>query len=389
MKFLKFILGIIIVFSLTITSTLFFVYQSLNRSILSYDENIKFLTSTESKSEMGDLISRNAASQNLPETYFDYDSQSFAAFVNSMAENTMAYLFLKEDTIKEFDKGFINEITGIIVETAINNATQENSTLALMMSNLENIDVETAKLGLIQVFNENDISYTLSEIDEIVANVYSEIPTEEKLISELTYFLSNKIVFEFNPEKAIEGMLFLPRLVNEKINSIFGKWFLIGLVLLVLLTVTIFFKRRSVFIIIFISAVLSIIPLQLFKSFAIKIMQDSISNLEVFSSYYNNMINAFSKSIDFMSILAGLIVLIFLIINIFLIIRERKKSDYSNQDRYVKARTAVAIILVLGIGYVNYSVYSEIEEVKTIIEDGSIEREFQNFDNILNIKFDL
>ncbi len=394
MKFLKIIIGILIVVLSIVTTTLFLAYQTLNYSFLSYDENINALNQIDYKSYVIEQLAENqldeieGLSELVENTSIkDLNLGSLNYFIDTFIENSLSYLFLKTDDLEPFNKQFVDDFKNQSIASVIN-PILNNDIYNSLIENIDQVDPVVAKKALTDLFDNKGISYTDEEVEGIITNLYNGTPSKEKLRDELAAFIGNKIKIGFYPEKMVKRLLYAPRLATSKLAYIIGQLVLMEIGLLLLLLIVVLFNRNGVFASILITTIVSILLLQMLRlARSMKIMTEVADN-SLLEDYYGYMSTILVKYINYISIAAIVFLVILIVIN--LVMSKRVKNRVQKKEkRYRFLRFIVSVALVVAISYVGYMAYSEVNETYQALEKYDIEKDLENIDGVFEFKFEL
>ncbi len=399
MKVIKVLIGILILLSLVLTATVFFTYQAFNYSFLSYDENVAILSNGAFfKAAIEDLadveIDEIKGLKQLlkDENLANFNKTGIAKFINSAFQNSLAYVFLKNDKLQQFDKQFIYDFKNDSISAVLNTAT-DNAAYDALAENLKHVDQATAKTALSKMLEGANIEFNEQDVDKILAKLYNDgEPTREKLTKALNDFANEKITIVFEPEKAIEKALYVPRTVVKSLDDIFGKLLLINIVLLILLLIVTIYRRNAVALWLFFSALLSLALLQLLRIIRYQSILEQFEDSKMLSSYYEKMSALFIRNINYISIamLAATAALIIILLIWNKLSPSRDKDDPTH--RFKTVRLLLTIAIIGAIGYFNYIGYNDVKELQDNLKSYDFEKEFENLDNfedIFEFKIDL
>ncbi|PID81302.1 MAG: hypothetical protein CR995_00045 [Clostridiales bacterium] len=395
MKVLKVLFAILIVLLLIVASTIVLNYQVLHYSLLSAEENSNALNDAKAQAETIELFIENndvTKNLNLPQMFNEqnvaaFNSTELGEFIKSAVKNSLDYLFLKSDKVEPFDKTFITSFKNNTIEMTIDGLLKSDNS-QLLLQNLDKVDKETFKKGLAESFDEIKITYTAAELDGIANNLYDGEPSQEKLKDELTTFISNKINIKFNPETLVEKSLKTPRLINQKVDYIFGQLLLIEVILLIVLLAVVLLSRNGLFICLLITAIFSVGLLQILRIIRIGSFVSDLPEKGLVLHYYDHMSGLLIKNINCISIAVFAFLLIFLIINL-IINKASNKSDTTAANRYRPARIVVSLVIIVAISFVGFQIYQEVQTVKHTIQSFNIEKELENLNDMFEMDLKL
>ncbi len=398
MKVIKVLIAILVVLLLIVSSTLLFVYESLHYSLLSYDENIAALSDEAlieeaveefANTKFEDIEGINDALED--KKIADFNTKKLAKFFESAFENSLAYLFLEEDEVEEFDKRFIDDFKENTIEAAFENMTQDPN-YDLFVENLQYLDQESSKDALTQLFDSIPLKYEDDDIDKFAATLYEDgNPNKEKLKEAFVDFANDKVKIKFNPEELVEKALYLPRTINEELDTVFGMMLLIDTGLLILLLIFVLFSRNGVFICLSITSLFSVGALQLLRIFRSDALLEQLEESNLFSNYYDAMSGLLTRNINYISIGVLAFLVLFLILNIILnkVLPERDEDDPKYRFRIV--RVILSLVLIAGLTYFNYNNYMDVKEINEELESYDLEEEFDDlsdFEGVFEFEID-
>ncbi len=394
MKFLKVVIGILAVILLIATTTTFLAYQALNYSFLSYDENIKALNQIDYKAYVIEQLAENQLDkiEGLTElventSIKDLNLGSLNDFVATFIENSLSYLFLKTEDLEPFNKQFVEDFKSKSIASVID-PVLNNDIYDSLIENIDQVEPAVAKKALTDLFDNRGISYTDEEAESIIANLYNDTPTKEKLRDELTAFLGNKIKIGFYPEKMVKRLLFAPRLATSKLAYVIGQLVLIEIGLLLLLLIAVLFNRNGVFASILITTIFSTLLLQILRvARSIEILNEMADNA-LLEDYYGYMSTVLVKYVNYISIAAIVFLVLLIVVNLIIGSRAKKKTQKS-EKRYKIMRFIVSVALMAAIGYVGYTAYTESYETYQTIDKYDIEKDLENIDGVFQFDFEL
>ncbi len=399
MKVIKVLISIIILLALIIFAPTFFAYEAFHYSFLSYDENVTALSDgdfiRDAVEDLADInLEEKAALNGLlqDQNLAEFSKKGLGKFIKSAFENSLSYVFLKADTVTEFDKQFIDDFKEDSIKMAIDTITN-NAAYDLFAENLQNVDRETAAIALKKTFESVRVKHEQADVDEIISKLYADgNPSEEKLKEALFDFADKRVIITFEPEGKIEKALYVPRAVVEKLDDIFGKLMFFNIALLILLLVCCVYNRNVVFFWLLLASIASLALFQSLRLFGYYDFSEQLRDSQALGGYFDKMSALLIRNVNYISL--GVVAALVLYLVILIIVNKvmPRQSDEESKYRFKAVRLILAIAIIGALGYFNYIGYSEVKELQDNLESYNFESEFDDLDDfkdIFEFKIDL